>query len=464
MLRIGAIPGANKELARLEDLRGKVDFGFQATNTTGSEPTRICNLVLQGGGVLGLAHVGFICGMEKAGYRFAGVAGTSAGAIVATGIVCVRSGRVEAEVGEELLRIVDSMPMSDFVDGPSDLRALINHVAAGGKLFSLRNLPAIVHAAFRVIWKRGLNPGVAFEEWLQGTFARYGVRSNRQLVDILSDTHQRLIALGISRPKTPQQVIKENEDLQRELGDTKMFPADASILDDERAEQKVPPETTDVEALAPKFRTEEVDWLRVIASAMPSGVKFYFPRDLKNLDSSYMARSPAVFVRASMSIPAFFEPRYLRSHPINWSKRVDAQLNRLASEGQRKDFKSTNPIAFVDGGLFSNLALDAFDGIQGVPTVALTLVDWADSRRYQYQSTLPGLFRDIYGLFDAVRLQRDRDAWDQQQGNSDVQLVEVDTSGLNWLNFNLSDEEKADLFLRGLKRARSFLESLRRTP
>ena len=31
---------------------------------------RICNLVLQGGGTLGLAHAGFVAGLEAAGVRF----------------------------------------------------------------------------------------------------------------------------------------------------------------------------------------------------------------------------------------------------------------------------------------------------------------------------------------------------------------------------------------------------------
>jgi predicted acylesterase/phospholipase RssA len=44
---------------------------------------RLTHLVLQGGGTLGIAHLGFLYGLEQAGVRFVGTAGTSAGAIVA---------------------------------------------------------------------------------------------------------------------------------------------------------------------------------------------------------------------------------------------------------------------------------------------------------------------------------------------------------------------------------------------
>src|SRR5271156_2231237 len=48
------------------------------------------HLVLQGGGTLGIAHVGAVHGLETAGIRFVGLAGTSAGAIVALLLCCAR--------------------------------------------------------------------------------------------------------------------------------------------------------------------------------------------------------------------------------------------------------------------------------------------------------------------------------------------------------------------------------------
>ena len=44
---------------------------------------KICNGVFEGGGVRGIGHVGAVCRMEQAGWQFADVAGSSAGAVVA---------------------------------------------------------------------------------------------------------------------------------------------------------------------------------------------------------------------------------------------------------------------------------------------------------------------------------------------------------------------------------------------
>lgn len=43
-----------------------------------------CNVVLAGGGVKGIGHIGAICALEQQGYQFKNVAGSSAGAIVAS--------------------------------------------------------------------------------------------------------------------------------------------------------------------------------------------------------------------------------------------------------------------------------------------------------------------------------------------------------------------------------------------
>ena len=42
-----------------------------------------CCGVFEGGGVRGIGHVGAACAMQEAGYQFADLAGSSAGAIVA---------------------------------------------------------------------------------------------------------------------------------------------------------------------------------------------------------------------------------------------------------------------------------------------------------------------------------------------------------------------------------------------
>ena len=52
-----------------------------------------CNAVFEGGGVRGIGHVGAVCRMEQAGWQFADLAGSSAGAIVAALLAAGYSGR-----------------------------------------------------------------------------------------------------------------------------------------------------------------------------------------------------------------------------------------------------------------------------------------------------------------------------------------------------------------------------------
>lgn len=68
-----------------------------------STPMHLC--MTAGGGLLGIAHVGFVCIMEKAGIRFRGIGGTSAGAINAIIIAAVRDNPA-AESWEKTLEVL----------------------------------------------------------------------------------------------------------------------------------------------------------------------------------------------------------------------------------------------------------------------------------------------------------------------------------------------------------------------
>lgn len=84
-----------------------------------------CNGVFEGGGVRGIGHVGAICGMENAGYRFVDVAGSSAGAVVAA---LLAAGYTCSELYEELLRL-------DYRKFKG--RGFIDHFGVPGKAFSI---------------------------------------------------------------------------------------------------------------------------------------------------------------------------------------------------------------------------------------------------------------------------------------------------------------------------------------
>ena len=62
----------------------------------------ICDAVFEGGGVKGIGLVGAVCGVENAGYSFRNVAGTSAGAIVAS---LLGVGYTGAEIKAEMIKL-----------------------------------------------------------------------------------------------------------------------------------------------------------------------------------------------------------------------------------------------------------------------------------------------------------------------------------------------------------------------
>lgn len=102
-------------------------FSERQPNVEGS--FRLCNLILQGGGALGLAHAGFFAGLEAAGIRFVGLAGTSAGSIIAMGIAAIRGGDLTRATAERLAALSETVPMDHFIDGPRPIRKFIKQVS-----------------------------------------------------------------------------------------------------------------------------------------------------------------------------------------------------------------------------------------------------------------------------------------------------------------------------------------------
>lgn len=110
------------------------------------------DLVLAGGGVKGIGHVGAITVLEHAGYDFRRVAGTSAGAIVGA---LAASGMA----AQELREVMTSLDFKSFQD-------------AG----RLARLP-IVGAPISVLLENGIFEGDAVREWLEGELLKKGVRT-----------------------------------------------------------------------------------------------------------------------------------------------------------------------------------------------------------------------------------------------------------------------------------------------
>lgn len=396
------------------------------------EPFRIANIVLQGGGVLGLAHAGFVAGLELVRVRFAGIAGASAGAIMAMGMAAVRGDDLLKPTHDDLVKVVGAMPMAAFIDGPYRTRWLIKQLLLQRESWRPSAWLAWLGALRQILYRRGLNPGDAFEDWLRGVLAEHGLRS-------VEDLSTRLAKIG------------------KKLTDAKQASRERS--------------------LASHWATGDgsvgEDLLQIMAACTPVGVKFQFPRDVKYLSVDVRYNSPAALVRASMSIPLFFEPALFDVNKRTWKDLVQDRLGGIVDDDKQRELTEIDRVAFLDGGLFSNLPVDAFStAMPDVPTIAVPLMTATLAKPYQRRARLKSLVEDVGSVAFMVRNQRDQDAVEQLrraerrfERRSDAakppshpfRLVPINVGNAYWLNFVMDEADMTDLFLSGLRRARDFI-------
>src|SRR5919199_3152228 len=117
-----------------------------------SEQERRIDAVFEGGGVKGIGLVGAISVIEENGYQFVNVAGTSAGAIVAS---LVAAGYQAAEVRQILMDL--------------DFNRLIDPSLLG-------RIP-LIGPAFEELTELGLYEGDYFENFMRDLLAKRGVKT-----------------------------------------------------------------------------------------------------------------------------------------------------------------------------------------------------------------------------------------------------------------------------------------------
>jgi NTE family protein len=405
-------------------------------NSDPKQDIRVANIVLQGGGVLGLAHTGFVAGLEHANVRFAGVAGASAGAIMAMGMVAVRGESFLNPTHEKLIEIMTTMPMETFIDGPHNVRWLIKQYLLKRSLLRPTALPAIFSAIRMILKRRGLNPGTAFEDWLDGTLKDHGLATVEDLLVRLVSQAKELKAA--SEASADVQNFFQQQTKEAEIGDS---------------------------------------LLQIMAACTSLGVKFQFPHDARYLKSTVMQRSPAQLVRASMSIPLFFEPKRFDVNPTRWQEFIGLRVKNLIDKDQEKDFLALDEVVFLDGGIFSNLPADAFREVMpDVPAIIVPLVSVKSDRPFRRSARISSFLEDFVTIGFMVRNQRDHDAIAQLERSSQryhhrlpnkkpsklppTRMAPINVGEANWLNFVMEEQAMAELFLKGLQQAHMFLQKI----
>ncbi|EIJ78834.1 phospholipase, patatin family protein [Bacillus methanolicus PB1] len=108
--------------------------------------------VFSGGGIKGFALIGAIEEVEKRGFRFKRVAGTSAGSIVAALVIA-------GYTSEEIYHLLDELDLQTFMDPRTSF------------------IPFPIAKWLFFYWSLGLYKGNALEKWLQEKLAAKGLRT-----------------------------------------------------------------------------------------------------------------------------------------------------------------------------------------------------------------------------------------------------------------------------------------------
>ncbi|MFN8257803.1 MAG: patatin-like phospholipase family protein [Bacteroidales bacterium] len=379
---------------RAEKLRNDNKVFSDVTDKKGFQ---YVDLVQEGGGVLGIALIGYTWVLEKAGIRFFNQAGASAGAINTLLMSAIKG--VDDEKSMDILTVLANQTLFDFVDGGSKVKNIIQRVLDKKSVF-FPLLFSLGHLKNKLVNRMGLNPGFEFEKWMRTILENNKIQSLNQLMK--------------KRSELPEMLYNNNGNIETIKYD---FAKIAIIATDSTTKTKVD---------------------------FPRMATLYWDLDKKDVH-------PASFVRASMSIPFFFEPFTVKDIPSHGSKENKNWQDMAGYNGV-----IPKEIKFVDGGLLSNFPINIFhlNSIPRKPTFGVRLSAFREQPADT--SKLPGF---LGGMLEALRQQNDYDFLLKHPDYKKL-ICNIDADQkYNWLDFNISDENKIGLFTLGAKKAIHFIEN-----
>ncbi|SRR6266487_226562 len=320
------------------------------------------DLVLEGGGVKGIGLAGAVLALDRAGYRFQRVAGTSAGAVAAAIIAALN------RAGQPVSKLYDYLQTMRYEQFMTKSRAR----AALGALADAEHL--LLHM--------GLYDGDYLIDWLGGVLKEIGVVyfGDLKLNDAGMDSHW-----------TPQQCYS----------------------------------------------------LVVHVSDISRGKLVRLPWDYAEygIDTDHERIVDAV--RASMSIPFFFEP-------------VRIRVSGSAAGHGPSDF---GRVTWVDGGVLDNFPVDVFDRTDGAPsrwpTIGIKL-----SARQTSMAAVHGTDNVAEEAIACLQTVLDNADRFYVQPDQAAKTIFVDNGGVKATDFNLTIAQQQMLFENGQQAARDWLAAL----
>lgn len=455
------------------------------------EGNQYIEFVQEGGGVWGSALVGYLYGLEIFGIRFLKVAGTSAGAI---NTMLIAACKTKEEPKSELIKdILFSWDFADFMDGKTyvktTLHGMLNNkdffkinaiiaailfiilvsipfaapsetILSAKLMFLIPLIPAVI--LFLCIKKlynnfrkenSGLNPGNVFQNTMKSALDNFGIKT---VANLNEKFIQKEYALNLNyRYGNGQEYYTmalqsieniKNKNLEH-IDQTryKIFYDSAANNDYYRnnpfylLQSEYVIITTDINA---KIKVE-----------LPTMANLYWSEEeLKHI-------SPAEFVRASMSVPFFFEP---------FQKEINRNDDSVKYAWKfwmntRKD--DINPVGiFIDGGSISNFPIDLFHADEvfypRMPLFGVQLTsdsDMLSEKGKTSEEIMKTPFSYAGNIISTLKGFNDKTFLTKHSFYKLYSIQTVNCGTSSWLNFFMKKEEKEELFNRGFQAALDFL-------
>jgi NTE family protein len=406
----------------------------------------LVDLVQQGGGMYGIALIGYTYIMEKAGIRFYSMGGTSAGGINAL-LLAAFSNKIyqeksvfsqdqQANKSELLAHIIANTDFSKFMERTGIIGKLQCMLFKNFKSMKLKcfaflffaSILVLVYYFFGIVFntKNGLSAfDIRFYDFIVGTLTaftpiilsyiifvrilgkKFGINEGNVFYDWIEKILQ-----------DPFINIKTTRDLKNRIRETKFQNA------------------------LPTDRPRIV----LIATNLTHNRIVKFPDNALDYWHSCNDVNPAAYLRATMSIPFIFETFIPDgAHVLGDNKKLKVQAR------------------FVDGGMLSNFPIREFHAKSSrkprFPTFGVLLNETdLDCELKEKENLHRGLFSILsLGKFTLSFISTFRNFYDNDfiLNNNEIKLrvVGVNTKGFNWLNFWMPTSDKEKLFQNGAKAA-----------
>lgn len=413
------------------------------------------HLVQKGGGVLGVALVGYTYILEMMGIRFLKQAGTSAGAIN-TALMTVIGNKQDIK-SPRILKAICDLDFFSLVDGHPFARRIIRGFITHGDfikktkrkfLLSLVWLGFLLMADIILVGLQHTYSGLAF--WTGLSFLLTGVTLLVMFAVIV------YAFTLLKRLKNAGYGINPGDFFYDWI--KKQFQENGVVTVSDLTNKAA----ADVPGL--KLRYEHPKKLAglegsvaFIASELSNKNKVQFPEmcDLFRKKEDIDKLQPAGFVRASMSIPLFFESYIINDIPCR-----DEEIRKVWMER----FNQPDPPScarFVDGGILSNFPIDLFYlpsvDVPRLPVFGIDLDDYTpgdkgkNAESWSFGGYFSRIFSTIQNHSDKEFLLKNKV---YQKGVGKIKVAKF-----NWLNFFLPPEKKIELFVLGAQAAAEFLEN-----